>query len=162
MSKKYSINGVDVSYEVFHQVVDDGINPDNFHDLRNIDAPDIPQIHKDRYTVDRWNESKGRGKTLWTPRRRMVDSIQHKEKQLAEKKAKRQASRRAKLDAWGARRALNESYNNERTTRNAYYTRQAQAQEADDNKSVKWMALIFGVAFLLMCIGAVITTRLGQ
>lgn len=161
MNKKYSINGVEVSYEVFHQVVDEGIDPDNFHDLRNIDAPDIPQIHKDRYAADRWNESKGRGATLWTPRRRMVDSVRHKENQLAEKKAERQANRRAKLDAWGAQRALDESYNNEQTARNAYYMRQAQAQEVEDNKSVKWMAFIFGVAFLLMCISAVVITRLG-
>lgn len=158
MTKTYTINGVQVSYDTYDHAMNG--DPNDFGDLNNIDAPDIPQVHKDCYQNDLRNERAGRGHTWWTPRRRMIDSIKHKEQQIVEKKQKRLEKRQAKLDAWGEQRSLDIAYENEQTARNEYYARQQQNQVAEDNKSVRYMMLIFGIAFLLMCLSAVVLARL--
>lgn len=150
MSKTYKINGVEVSYEVFDKTMNG--DPNDFGNLNNIDAPDIPQTYKDAYANDLRNERAGRGHPWWTPRKRMVDNIAHNEKVVAEKKAKRLQARQEKMDAWGEQL----KWEREESDRRSLWQRQEATQKAsqadEDKKSAIGMTLIIGGGLLLMCL----------
>lgn len=150
MAKKYIINGVQVDYETYSQAMNG--NPDDFGNLSNIDASDIPQRHKDAYAHDRWNERMGRGKAFWTPRRRMLDAIARKEKQVDETRGNRLKQRQVKLDACGKQR----EYEGQRASR-AHLIASSSAdraanQESEDKKSVVLFVGVFIVACLLLSV----------
>ena len=150
MSKKYTINGVEVDYDTFDNAMNS--NPNDFHNLSNIDGDDIPQIYKDQYKNDKWNDFMGRGRTLFTPRKRMLNSIKNKEEQLAEKKRKRLEERQKKMDAWGHQRTSQEAWDNHILLMETSERQWKADQAYNDEQSTKLMAVVIGGGFLLICI----------
>lgn len=148
MPKTYTINGVQVSYDVFQHAMYE--KPDDFSDSNNIDAPDIPKTHKDAYARDRWNESMGRGMTFWTPRRRMLDSLERKAALVQNKKEARLKRREAKMEAFGNQRAYEEELADHANLVSSHFANLAAQQESEDKKSVLLFIGIFCAAFLFL------------
>lgn len=148
--KRYTINGVEVDYETYHNVMDG--DPNDFANLNNIDAPDIPQIYKDMYAHDKWNDFMGRGRTWFTPRKRMLNNIEHNEKLLAEKKEKRLKERQRKMDAWGEQRKSDEEWKAHLDLMHKSESDRVAYQEDQDSKSALLMTAVIGGGFLFMCI----------
>lgn len=150
MAKTYTINGVQVDYETFDSAMNG--DPNDFGNINNIDAADIPQVYKDQYAHDRWNERMGRGRTWWTPRKRMLNNIEHNEKKLAEKKAKRLEQRQAKMDAWGEQRATDEQWQAHLGLMRRSEDERMSIQKEENRKSAILMILVIGGGFALICL----------
>jgi len=148
MTKTYTINGVAVSYETYNQAMDG--DPNDFGNLNNINAPDIPRVYIEQYTNDRRNEKAGRGQTWWTPRQRMLDNIKHNEQKLKEKKSQRIEQRQAKMNAWGAQRQSDDKWQAHLDLMHRSENERISNQQGEDRKSVIIMAAVIGGGFLFM------------
>lgn len=150
MSKTFTVNGVTVDYETYNSAINS--DPNDFGNLNNIDAPDIPQIYKDYYANDRRNERAGRGHPWWTPRQRMLDNIEYNEKKLAEKKAKRLAQRQRKMDAWAEQCKSDDGWQEYLDLMRMSENDRVSKQQEENRKSTIIMTLVIGGGFLLMCL----------
>lgn len=150
MTKTYMVNGVHVSYETYDRAMNG--DPNDFGNLDNIDAPDIPQVYKDQYANDRRNERAGRGHPWWTPRQRMINEIQHKEKLLAEKKTKRLQQREKKMQAWGKRRKSDDEWQAHLDLMHRSESERVLNQEEENRKSGIYGMIVIGGGFLLICL----------
>ena len=148
--KRYTVNGVEVSYEIYDRAMNG--DPNDFGNLNNLDAPDIPQVYKDQYSNDRRNERAGRGHPWWTPRQRMLNEIQHKDKLLAEKKTKRLQQREKKMQAWGEQRRSDDEWRAHLDLMHRSDSERASNQQVEDKKSATLMIAVIGGGFLLMCL----------
>ena len=147
---KYTINGVEVDYETYHNVMDG--DPNDFANLNNIDAPDIPQTYKDSYAHDLWNQQMGRGHPWWTPRKRMLNHIKHNEEMLEEKKIKRLQVRQEKMEAWGEQRKRDEEWQAHLDLMHRCEAERITNQEIEDKKSVIMMTIVLGGGILFVCL----------
>lgn len=118
-------------------------NPDDFSDPNNFDAPDIPERHKISYAHDLWNQLMGRCRVFWTPRRRMINSIERKEEQVEEKRAKHLQERQAKMDTCGEQRRDERARSTRATLIETTLATNAAKQEEEDTKSVLLMLAVF-------------------